>query len=791
MTEYAHTTAPQAVSSQPAETSHPMAAAHIDAHGVTPQEIQYAIAESIRAGLAAAASEHTVHSGGTQLHPTQPQVTTITPMPQSAQYHVIQPSYVSPVVNGTGHPSAAHLHTPYQPFSSNPTQQSAPTQAQLTATTNNSFTGSSSATPASSPPSHAPSATQQPPSSQVTTPQQASPMSALTSPPQGSLNSGSFASHIQNVLAAVSGASHHSPQTPIPGTIQSQVMPPGSNLFVHAQPTLNNVAGDPASHAAPAQREPVNSKPSIEPSRQVPGSGQTADAANSSASNRALDRALNTAPNSALSPESATKPPPPPLLPPEKALPTEKVSVVPPDVREAISGISPIAPPQAPPILPSPSHGQSSGNELRPEPTLGVKQPEQGLQQGIPTRDATLIVPTLPPQFAPVIQPLPVMPVDSAPLPPERQQQQQTERLERLRDIQQISAAEREPIKPAGERLPRDGSSNSAGQSLAESREHTAIAIERIRESLIDRLTTIQSRIETTATERHRREDLLGPIDLRTQGRNNLVRPDPIHHDAKPSLITRLAERLQENQQPARGVRDTFIGISSALTAERARVRHIDSTSPLSGSPASSASQPMGRTRHDPERFSNVIDLLKRFSQRSINFQLLNKMDTSLERACLTVATGAALGFVGLEYLYRATHVVVLHTLGFLREQEAKEHSIAHEGEQTELEQTLARDLAEFASTELTTVGEQGFVVDLAGVVVSMHTETPLAKVTVNFAEFGTCSTDFEGRFLFPNIPLGTPYTISLSSTTHKLRPLVVTGVCGELEFLRIKVEKL
>lgn len=793
MTEHAANSTPQTVSSPSVETSSPISGAHIEVHEFTPQEIQNAISESIRVSLAAAASERTIHSGTIQLHMGQPQVIGGIPVHQGAQYHGIHPSMLPPMgINAPPH-SAAHTYTPYQPFSSNTAQHT-----QLTAATNNFFNGPSvpgspqTSTPASTPAPHAPayttpsapgatttampsqslSAMQQPPASQSTAQQQASSMNTLTSPPHGGLSSGSLAAHIQNVLATVSASSPASPHNPLQGTIQSQVVPTGSHLIALSQQSPQSGSLNPSNH--------------------------TANPANGPAHNRALDRAPNSAATSLLTPESATKSPPSPSQPPDKA-PREKASVAPPELREVIAGISPSGPLQSQPILSakppstsvahhSPLSGQSSAPEARPDYSGGAKPPEQSTQQGMPTRDGFVITPTLQPHVALIIQPLPATSAQPPPLP---SIQQENERLERRRDIQQISAAEREPIKPVGEGLSRGGASSGMVEHIAESRERATVAIERMRESLIDRLTTIQGRIETTAAERQRRDDLLGPIDLRIQGRNNLVRPDPIHHDAKPSLVTRFAERLQENQYPSRTARESLVGLSSTLTADRARIRHIDSTSPLSGTSVGPASQPLGRTRHDPDRFSNVIDLLKRFSQRSINFQLLNKMDTSLERACLTVVTGAALGFVGLEFLYRAMNVAVLHTLGLLRKQGSEERTTALDDEQTELEKALERDLEEFASTELSTVGEQGFVVDLAGVVVSKHTETPLANVEVSLAEFGTCTTDWEGRFLFPNIPLGTPYTVSISSTRHRLKPLVVTGVCGELEFLRIKVERL
>lgn len=374
----------------------------------------------------------------------------------------------------------------------------------------------------------------------------------------------------------------------------------------------------------------------------------------------------------------------------------------------------------------------------------------------------------------------------------QRQQQTQHEQqrqqgVERLRDIQQISAAERETIKPPAERESRANSSPNP-----ERREQTTITIEKIRESILDRLTTIQNRVETAATERQHIERVRGPLDNRIQGRDNLIRPDPIHHDAKPSLITRLAERLHENQQALRGVREPIIGLVSTSAAERTRAQQPETGLKSADLHNSQRNQAALRGAKDPERINTLVDIIKRFTERSINFKLLKNMDTSLEKACLTLVTGAALGYVGLEAAYRVTQLVVLQTLGFLREHSEEldqESTAAINSEERELENELANELEEITASELKTFGEQGFVVDLAGVVLNAESDLALENVKVECSEFGTCYTDPLGRFIFANIPLGTPYTISVTSSQHRLKPLVVTGVCGELEFLRIRVE--
>ena len=318
---------------------------------------------------------------------------------------------------------------------------------------------------------------------------------------------------------------------------------------------------------------------------------------------------------------------------------------------------------------------------------------------------------------------------------------------ERARNIQQIIVIEREQIRPTVQ-----PTHANAPLSPSVKPEPTVIALERTRESMIEKLTSIQSRIELTPKEQRRQIEIQGDIDKRVQGRDMLARPLELPaSERRTPLTTKLAERISDSK--------------SANFDKTISARHLS-------------------PRED--RLASLIDILKRFSERSVNFKLLGKMDTSLEKACLTVVTGAALGVVGIGLTYKAINLALLHTLGFLRGENADEI----EKEAVTEEQELMKQLETFTTTEINSVGEKGFVVDLAGIVSSAKRGLPIANATVKCAEFGSCKTDTEGRFIFSNIPLGTPYTITVSSDDVQLKPIEVSGVCGELEFLRIHVEE-
>jgi hypothetical protein len=592
--------------------------------------------------------------------------------------------------------------------------------------------------------------------------QQPSQISPLLAPPSGSLQSGSLAGYIQNLLASMTNPGSTGQlqailvQTPFGGATASLVTPsvvaPSSSQAVQIHP---NVPGTSLHSSAPIDPSPVSNKP---PGNQPQNpstvaereSALRADVGQPASQPGGLPAGLRT---------SST--PASPELAPQTAQP---VSLLP-------------TPPQSPQQSPP-------GSDSRAELNLNPRHQEQQLPPNTSPRDALVTTPSQQqPPLEIVIQPLPYRPEQQLATQQEQINQQQ-QRTERLRDIQQIIAAEREPLKPIVDRTARPPESQTSPRQ-----EQTHAAVERVRESILDKLTNIQSRIETASSERRRLEDARGPRDMRIQGRDTLVRPDPIHHDTKPSLIIKLAERLQENQQAARMTREPLVGLASATAIERARIRRIDSTSPLLGASAASSAQPLRSAHHDPDKLSNLIDLLKRFSQRSINFSLLNKMDTSLERACLTIVTGAALGYLGIEILYRASTLVILQTLAALRDEDQTEQDTTDNDDQEELEQHLAADLEEFTTAELSTVGEQGFVVDLAGIVLAAHSGEPLGHVQVHCSEFGSCSTDSGGRFLFPNIPLGIPYTLTVSSNAHNLTPVIITGVSGTLGFITIRVQ--
>jgi hypothetical protein len=316
-----------------------------------------------------------------------------------------------------------------------------------------------------------------------------------------------------------------------------------------------------------------------------------------------------------------------------------------------------------------------------------------------------------------------------------QQQEESRSATERARDIQTVIIVGGELSRPSQPLRPVDPVSSGSTRQ-----DPTYVFIERVRENIVEKLSSIQTRITSTPPEIQRQRELQGAIDNKIQGRDILRRPHELTtRENRPVLSTKLAERMPNNNQTPSNI---------------------------------------------AERIPNILALMKNISLGSVNFKLLGKMDTALEKACLTIISGTALGVAGVGLIYRALNLALLQTLGFLRDEDQSSKELGLISEQKE----LLKQLEEAATVEINSVGEQGFVVDLAGIVINAQNGSPINDVTVRSSEFGSCQTDTEGRFIFTNIPLGTPYTITVSSDNLKIKQVVIHGICGELEFLRINV---
>jgi hypothetical protein len=261
---------------------------------------------------------------------------------------------------------------------------------------------------------------------------------------------------------------------------------------------------------------------------------------------------------------------------------------------------------------------------------------------------------------------------------------------------------------------------------------------------------------------------------------------------------------LIESLSPQRSGLKNDIGGFNRQRGDSIVERNKYSTTTIINSNSAHKTREISNPARNQDLPSHIINILRGFSERSVNFNLLSNLDTSLDRACLTIATGAALGALGLALLYKATNLVAIQTLRALREDlvstaisneadtvreegdlEAKD--IAQE-EQINLERALDAALEKFTVSQLKTSGDQGIVVDLVGIVVSATDDAPIAGALVKCSEFGICKTGDDGRFMFANIPLGASYTITVKVPGKSLKPQQISGICGELGFIRVRI---
>jgi hypothetical protein len=258
---------------------------------------------------------------------------------------------------------------------------------------------------------------------------------------------------------------------------------------------------------------------------------------------------------------------------------------------------------------------------------------------------------------------------------------------------------------------------------------NTSLAIERLRESLLDKLSVIEERIATPEPIKQQHQAISSDVAAPIQGRLDARTQEPIRHDLKRETALRQADRSEQAQpKPLHRVLEPLIG----------------KISDISHNPASYQAKSAQRyDQRGKDTLDNLIELLKHLSLHSTNFKLLKAMDTPLEQVCLALATGVAVGAVGIEYLVKALY---------------------------------------------STLAETGMVVDITGVVIGKSDQRPLANVEVNEPRLGRRVTDQEGRFVFSNVALNTPYTLTITHPILGQPELTVSGTATPGGVVRIEV---
>jgi hypothetical protein len=332
----------------------------------------------------------------------------------------------------------------------------------------------------------------------------------------------------------------------------------------------------------------------------------------------------------------------------------------------------------------------------------------------------------------------------------------QAERAAQIRVIQQIYAAERAPS-------PSPALSGNAPEQIVNSQprhESTTIAVEKLRQSVLDKCIAIETQIETYATERQRITPANSSADSLIQGRSNAIKLEPIRHDSAPSLELRHADRGNNNQALYRSI----VQGSSPFLA------------PGANPGLGSLRNPLAERAHAPlTALSGLFKKLQAFSRRSTNVQLMNRMDSALERSCLALATGAAIGVVGIELLLKTTNQALLSLLRLAKASSRSELDY----EQQALENSLTTELERYLVHDALEPSDRSIVADVSGILVDQSSQLPIANVLVGSRELGSTMTDSQGIFLFANVKVGTHYSLAFYKPFFALDPATISSKCG------------
>lgn len=357
-------------------------------------------------------------------------------------------------------------------------------------------------------------------------------------------------------------------------------------------------------------------------------------------------------------------------------------------------------------------------------------------------------------------------------------EQHSEQRSDQIRVLQQIGAAEFAPPTRVSQHGMVDTlrTSLESTPSIHPRHESTTVSVQTLREGLLSKFEAIQSQIHTSATERQSLEQhRYAPVASQAHGRSDFLKTTPIRHDATPLTHTQLADRSGSPPSIAKILTEAPRTISH-LIAPGASILHRNAT-PLEHSHAA-------HTKTDS--LERLIGLLKKFSKRSTNFELMKRMDSTLEQTCLSLVTVIALGVVGIEVMMRLAHAALVALLRELREKQEKEAALSDL--EQELETELAAELDAYLAQVLRDDDTVTSVVDVSGIIISKETLEPLPGILIGSRELGSTVSDGDGSFLFRNIAYGVPYSLSLYKGSFQVNPNTVHGVSGEASMHRIEV---
>jgi hypothetical protein len=163
-------------------------------------------------------------------------------------------------------------------------------------------------------------------------------------------------------------------------------------------------------------------------------------------------------------------------------------------------------------------------------------------------------------------------------------------------------------------------------------------------------------------------------------------------------------------------------------------------------------------------------------------------MDSPLEKACLSLVTGVALGVIGVEMLIRTANLALAEMLRALRE--SKKCNENPENEQ-QLHDELDSELEAYIHHTFIKPIQAGLVADVTGTIIDNNSKAPIPGVLIGSRELGSTISDHHGRFLFKNVTLGTGYALTLYQPLFELIPHELRGVCSEHSHHHIELQRV
>lgn len=353
------------------------------------------------------------------------------------------------------------------------------------------------------------------------------------------------------------------------------------------------------------------------------------------------------------------------------------------------------------------------------------------------------------------------------------------QRLDHIRLLQQINGSFHDDSAPHAFTYPtQDRTSNDltlAPQNY--SLHQPSQEITTARQSLFDNLTLLENQIiqVSPVTRAVASEQQQHPLNI--QGRQELSKnPAPRGQTQSTSADLQHNDRSSSNPIPPR--------ITKAITNSAVEASKYEPCRDVT--PRTEQLEQHKVSSILSNSIPEIIASLRRYAGSSGDISLLRSLDSSIENACLTIATGLAIGIIGPALAVRTSARLATKLREQILAPDLEELDLK-DPEHEELAKALEDALNEFSpSTIATDLSSTGLVADVAGIVFFADSMRPAHNAKLKSSELGECTTTEDGIFIFQNVPLGVSYTITIEDPRAQGRSHTISGTSSEVSYLRI-----